>query len=83
MQKIEFDCLEEHEKTDLLRIDGVYIGKLVSQEVTSMLYQLYTFYVEIYYQSYRQTISRIETTNSPGIIDKYPPENGKESMIEN
>lgn len=83
MRKTEFDCLHEDQKINLLRRDGVYISKLTLEGITSMLYQLHGFYVEIYYRSYREKILKIETTLSPAILDKYPPEKGKESVTTN
>lgn len=80
MEKCQFDCLNKSEKIGVLYHDGVFIGKLTHDGVISMLYQLHTFYVEIYYKTYRHSVLKLESYSSPSIIDKYFPETGIESF---
>lgn len=57
--------------TDLLYREGVYIGKRKLNGSTILLFQLYDFYVEITYLTYRDQVSSINVTNNMAILNPY------------
>jgi hypothetical protein len=67
----EFDKLEEALQFDLLHRDGVYVGKRKSGKQTVILFQLYGFYVEVYYKQYRKVIDHIVTSDETDILQPY------------
>ncbi|HVZ95230.1 MAG TPA: hypothetical protein VG847_00040 [Chitinophagaceae bacterium] len=60
--------------TGLLYREGVYIGKRKLNGSAILLFQLYDFYVEITYLTYRDQISCINVTNNMAILDPYLPQ---------
>jgi len=71
MNLFEFSLLHEPEQADLLHREGCFIGKRKNILYNILLYQLDTFYVEIYYLKHRQQISRVRCTSSMKILDPY------------
>ena len=67
----EFTALSEEEKLKLLRRDGVYIGKLKQNQSTHVLFQLYSFYVEVQYKVYRKQIYQIIVSDNMSILKSY------------
>jgi hypothetical protein len=67
----EFDKLDEALQFDLLQKDGVYVGKRKLAKQTVILFQLYTFYVEVYYKNYRRLIDHIITSDNTNILEPY------------
>jgi hypothetical protein len=67
----EFDQLPMETKLDILHKDGVHIGKRAVEEQITILYQLYGFYVEVYFREYRKEVSRIVTTENVDILQPY------------
>lgn len=67
----EFNELMESQQVDLLHRDGVYVGKRKNERSTTVLFQLYSFYVEVHYKQYRKKIDRLVTTDNPGILHQY------------
>jgi CRISPR/Cas system CSM-associated protein Csm2 small subunit len=67
----EFLHLPENEQVDLLHADGVHIGKRKIKRQTVILFQLYSFYVEVYYRQYRKIIERLLTSESTDILQPY------------
>lgn len=59
MTLYEFRLLENSEQTALLHEWGVFIGKRKEEQKTIVLYQLFGFYVEVYYRKYRYYISHL------------------------
>lgn len=49
----------------------VYIGKRKIESITVLLYQLESFYAEVYYRSYRRHIYKIRSSASTKILDPY------------
>jgi hypothetical protein len=56
---------------DILHSDGAHIGKRVVRGQSVILFQLYGFYVEVYYKDYRREISHIITSESVDILQPY------------
>lgn len=67
----EFNDLMESQQFDLLHRDGVYVGKRKSGKQTIVLFQLYSFYIEVYYKQYRKQIDHIVTTDDASILHSY------------
>lgn len=67
----EFLLLQDNEQTDLLYRQGVYIGKRKEAEKIIVLYQLYSFYIEIIYSKYRHTIIRLNWFTSTDVLNPY------------
>lgn len=67
----EFLELSETEQFELLRRDGVHVGKRRIGRQTVILFQLYVFYVEVYYKQYRRVIDHFVTSESTDIFQPY------------
>lgn len=67
----EFLQFTEDEKADLIKLDGVYIGKTTKSKQTVLLYQLEDFYIEIYYRIFRSEIDHFECTKDTSVLDEY------------
>ncbi len=68
---LEFDELLEEHQYDILHLDGVFIGKRKIANQTVVLFQLYSFYVEVYYTQYRKKIHHIVTSGNTDILQLY------------
>lgn len=82
----EFEELTQERQFDLLYRDGVYIGKRKLENQTVVLFQLYSFYVEVHYLKYRKQIGHLVTSKDTEILQPYMEqihvrdlEKGKES----
>jgi len=71
MTLIEFLLLGEDEQLEELYKDGVFVGKLVTDTKSTILYQLDAFYVEITFRSYRKYISKVKCFKSPENLLPY------------
>jgi hypothetical protein len=67
----EFRCLCEDLQMEILQRDGVFVGKRIVNGKTLILFQLYTFYVEVHYQLYRKEISRLVISSDVDILAPY------------
>lgn len=67
----EFNELLQELQFELLQRDGVHIGKRMVGNQTVILLQLYSFYVEVYYEQYRKQIDHIITSNGTDILQPY------------
>jgi len=71
MTLLEFQSLSQDEQVTILYCQGIYIGKKKNKKYTKLLYQLESFYVEVFYSSYRRIIHKIIVSNSTTILDPY------------
>jgi hypothetical protein len=71
MTMYEFKVLSDEERMDVLYADGVYIGKRKENNLTLVLYQLHTFYVEIMYRKYRCYIHSMRGSENTEILEPY------------
>ena len=71
MTLFEFQLLPETEQVSILYECGVYIGKRKEKKRSTLLFQLDSFYVEVYYSSYRRYISRLHCSQSTVLLDPY------------
>lgn len=71
MMLTEFKILSEETQLDLLFQNGVYIGKRKLKGKAILLYQLDSFYAEIFYKKYRVYIEKIRFSATTEILDPY------------
>jgi hypothetical protein len=71
MTLYEFKLLPDQEQLDVLYNHGVYIGKQKQKSETIVLYQLESFYVEVYYIKYRCYVRRLHCFHSTLLLDPY------------
>jgi len=67
----EYLNLEQERQFAILHRHGVYIGKRKADLQTVVLFQLHSFYVEVYYKEYRKTIDHIVTSGNTDILQPY------------
>lgn len=71
MTMYEFRILSDQEQLDVIHSKGVYIGKRKAKELVSVLYQVDSFYVELFYRKYRYFISHSRCSSSVAIAEPY------------
>jgi len=71
MRLKEFQSLPCTRQVALLYHHGVYIGKRRAGKKTVLLYQLDSFYIEVFYLSYRRYIYHMSYSESIDILDPY------------
>ncbi len=71
MTLFDFKLLENSEKIDVLYEQGVYIGKRREGNGTVLLYQLESFYVEVFYKKHRRYVARVHCFSSTALLDPY------------
>lgn len=67
----EYIELTDEQQYDILHRDGVYVGKRKVGKQTVVLFQLYGFYVEVYYKQYRKQIERTVASDDVDIVQPY------------
>ncbi len=67
----EYAEFTEDQQFEILHRDGVYVGKRKVGKQTVVLFQLYGFYVEVYYKHYRKTVDRTIATDDAAILQPY------------
>ena len=77
----DFKLLDYRAQTDLLHKEAVYVGKRKIFSRSVVLFQLYTFYVEVYYDEYRKIIRCIRCTDSIEIVDPYLEQINVEELV--
>jgi hypothetical protein len=68
---LNFHVMDESKKIQILHQQGIYIGKRKHLNVCMVLYQLESFYVEIYYRKYRMYITNIEVFEDTVLLEPY------------
>jgi hypothetical protein len=71
MTSFDFKLLDQVEQINLLHEEGVYIGKRKINYCCVLLYQLESFYVEVFYKKYRCSVSKIHCFSSTRLLDPY------------
>lgn len=67
----EFNEFAEQYQLELLHKDGVFVGKINVDGTPIILFQLYSFYVEVHYKKYRKQVNHLHTTGNPDILKAY------------
>lgn len=81
MTLFDFQLLPVPEQVSVLYDQGVYIGKRKVGELSALLYQLDSFYVEVLYQKYRRYIGRIRCSSSTHLLDPYLEQINVEHLV--
>jgi len=81
MTMMEFYCLTESEQINMLYRHGVYVGKRKSGKFAVLLYQLDSFYSEVFYYNYRRHIYKIRCSDSMNILDPYLEQIAVEHLV--
>lgn len=71
MNQFDFSLLDENEQLDILYHEGIYIGKRKEGKRNILLYQLESFYVEVYYLKHRSHSDKIRCFRSTVFLDPY------------
>ena len=77
----EFKLMDYEKQVDLLHKEGVYVGKRKIFSQTVMLFQLHTFYVEVYYRVYRKVIDHLNCTSSTETLEPYLEQINVEEVV--
>jgi hypothetical protein len=67
----DFSTLSLTDQLEILYTDGVHLGKRKADNLTVILYQFERWYVEIYYEKYRQKVKFLRCTDSGEILNPY------------
>jgi hypothetical protein len=67
----EYNELSKSLQLDILQRDGVHVGKRTVEGQVVILFQLYGFYVEVFYRQYRRDVAAIHTSASAEILQPY------------
>ena len=74
MTVIQFNILPSFKQLSLLWSKGVYLAKRIENNFSVMLYQMQSFYVEVYYDEAETEVERIYTFNNTKDLEPYLPE---------
>jgi len=77
----EFSLLSRNQQVSILYDEGVYIGKIKQANKTTILYQVESFYVEIFYKKYRYHIESLECFRSTDKILPYLEQVNVEDLV--
>lgn len=67
----QFNDLDEAEQHEALWEHGVMVGDRVENEYRIMLYQVFSFYVELYYHIEYNVLRRLKSFSSTECLDSY------------
>lgn len=81
MKLFDFQLLPDDEKIDILYRKGVYIGKRKEGTLSVLLYQLDSFYVEVFYRKHRSYVLRLKCFSSMSLLDPYLSQINVEQII--
>lgn len=78
----EYNHLPEQERMQILHRDGVYVGKRKIGKQTVVLFQLYGFYIEVFYKQYRKQIDHTVASDSTDVLQPYINQIGVKGLDE-
>jgi hypothetical protein len=81
MTMYDFQLLPEQQQIEVLYDYGVYIGKRKAETSIILLYQLESFYVEVFYRKYRSHIKRLHCFESNELLDPYLEQIDVENLV--
>lgn len=67
----QFNSLTEDEKTAMVWSASEYIGNRTEDNYRALLYQLYSFYVELYYNGEDNKICKVRSFSSTDQLEPY------------
>ncbi len=71
MTLFDFRNLPDTVQIDILYSEGIYVGKRKHGASIVVLYQLESFYVEVFYTKYRRYIRNINCFQSTAFLNPY------------
>lgn len=71
MTLYQFNALDETEQHQAVWNNGVHVGDRVEGEHKIILYQLFSFYVELYYHTELNVLRRLRSFSSTECLDAY------------
>jgi len=77
----DFQLLPEARQIDELYQSAVYLGKRKQASSIILLYQLESFYVEVYYRKYRSHVRHLHCFESTELLDPYLEQIDVENLV--
>ncbi|MBC7510085.1 MAG: hypothetical protein H7320_15265 [Ferruginibacter sp.] len=71
MTLYQYNDLDELEQHETLWEHGVMIGERVEGEYKLILYQIFTFYIELYYHIENNVLHRLRTFSNTELLKDY------------
>ena len=71
MTLYQFSVLTENEKTAIVWNEGHFVGDRIENNFSIMLYQVRSFYVEVFYSGKENKISRLRSFSSTEQLEPY------------
>jgi hypothetical protein len=81
MMMHDFQLLPEQEQINVLYQCAVYVGKRKDTFSIILLYQLESFYVEVYYRKYRSHVRHLHCFESTELLDPYLEQIDVENLV--
>ncbi len=81
MKLHDFELMTQTEQIDQLYRSGVYLGKRRDVFSVILLYQLESFYVEIYYRKYRSHVKNLHCFETTELLDPYLEQIDVENLV--
>lgn len=81
MTMYDFQLLPEQQQIKELYEHGVFIGKRKEGYSIILLYQLESFYIEVFYRKYRSHIKRLHCFESTELLDPYLEQIDVENLV--
>ena len=81
MTMYDFQLLPEQLQIETLYRNGVYIGKQKRKLSIILLYQLESFYVEVFYRKYRSHVKHLHCFESTELLDPYLEQIDVENLV--
>ena len=67
----DFELMNEFEQTDIIGEKGVLIGERKHEHYNVLLFQIESFYVELYYHSHFNVIIKIIYFTDTDLLEQY------------
>ena len=71
MTLYDFNVLDRNTQHNVVWEKGVHIGERIEADHRVILYQLFTFYVEMYYYTVENAILKIRSFSSTNCLEPY------------
>jgi hypothetical protein len=81
MLMYDFQLLPEQQQIEILYRTGVYVGKRKEGISVILLYQLESFYVEVFYIKYRSHVMQLHCFDSTELLDPYLEQIDVENLV--
>ena len=73
MTALQYNILPSFKQLSLVWSKGVYLAKRIEDHFSVMLYQLQSFYVEVYYDNQEGEVEKIYSFNETDNLEPYLP----------